>query len=38
MYCAAASPPDGGRKAAAGIDYLPDDGYGEFVGQFTAAS
>jgi len=30
-------PTGGGRKAAAGIDYLPDDSYGEFVGQFTAA-
>jgi len=30
-------PTGGGRKAAAGIDYLPDDSYGESVGQFTAA-
>jgi len=30
-------PTGGGRRAAAGIDYLPDDGYDEFVRQFTAA-
>jgi len=30
-------PTGGGRKAAAGIDYLPDDNYGEFVRQFIAA-
>jgi len=30
-------PTGGGRKAAAGIDYLPDDSYDEFVRQFIAA-
>jgi len=30
-------PTGGGRKAAAGIDYLPDDSYDEFVRQFMAA-
>jgi len=30
-------PTGGGRRAAAGIDYLPDDSYDEFVRQFMAA-
>jgi hypothetical protein len=30
-------PTGGGRKAAGGIDHLPDHAYGEFVRRFTAA-
>jgi len=30
-------PTGGGRRAAAGIDYLPDASYGEFVRQFMAS-